>query len=483
VDGDNGSQERALANRDGAATPADPAAQAAPTAAGKSLRYRAAGAIMLATSRTRGAWKKSSGAKLAALIARKGVRYWIGTLIFLVAGWELSQRLYEVRDVSVYRAYYFQWLFEHGPRAAYAKYVRLELIGDREFSSIGGTGKPPTEEVYLARLVSQLAQPDAHANVIAIDFDYGTSDERPNNDDDCTLVDSIHAAVAHGSRVVLPVAVMEDQETGGLYRAPDIYEAFGLCPADRTVKPAQCGGQYHTAFDAAQQSRIACGYLALPADFARIPTRWSIDDHNVIESFALKIARATEPKISENVIAAFQDQLPIGHFLDAKAFSRAGHEFAADSYPSDEINGATVIIGAAWHTLGENQGPLIDLHDTPAARMVGAMLHANYVEALLDQRTASALSKWGAEALEIGFAVAAVFAFAAFPGWRGVGALLPLIAAMLAAQWVVLHTFGVYFDVLIVLLGLAIHSFLEHLFGSHGHAPAPPGAPAAQPEG
>jgi len=498
VDDDgSGSHKTPFARPDGAAMPADPAAAqaaapaAAPAAPAKSRRYRIAAAIMRATSAARSsaarsaghaadAWRTSPGPKLAAAIAHKGVRYWIGTLIFLAASWWLSQQLYKVRDVSVRRAYYFQWLFEHGPRAAYPKYVRLELIDDHTYNKSKEGNSPISDEMLVARLVAQLAQPDVHANVIAIDFGFEAPRQAPTADD-CALAESIHNAVARESRVVLPVVVLLDKANDRLYRAPDIYQAFGLCPAEQPVKPAQCGPPYHTTFDDKERSRISCGYWALPADFSRIPTQWHIGDDQTLESFALAIARATEPKITENLIASFHDELPIGHFLRVDAFGLVGHEFAADSYPRDEINGATVIIGGAWHKIGENQGPLIDLHDTPADKMVGAMLHANYVEALLDQRTASALSERGAQWLEIAFAVAAVFAFASFPGWRGLGALLPLIGLMLAAQWIVLHTFGVYFDVLIVLLGLAIHSFLEHLFGSHGHAPPRPDPPESEP--
>jgi hypothetical protein len=492
---EDGSQETAAARTGSAAQPDDPPRQAAPAAATKSVRYRVTAAIARATAATRPAaaragkslserWARSWSAKLAAgltaLIVAKGVRYWLGALIFLVASYMLSQWLYKEHKLSVYRPYYFQWLYDHGPRAAYAKYVRLDLIGDREFSAIGQAGKPPTEEMYLAQIISRLAQPDAHANVIAIDFDYGIPASEAHHDEDCTLIDSIHNAVTRGSRVILPTLVVEDESTGTLYRQPDIYQAFGLCTADRPVQPAAaCGEPYHTAFDNNERSRIACGYIALPADFARVPTLWHIDDARTLASFALTIARATEPKITENLLTSFHDHHPIGHFMGVDAFRQAGHEFTADSYPSDEVNGATVIIGAAWHTIAENQGPLIDVHNTPAAQMVGAMLHANYVEALLDQRTANAISEKVTTWLELCFGIIAALVVAAAPGWRGLGAFMPLIIAMLVVQWIVLHAFGIYFDALLVLFGLAVHSFIENLFGSHGHAPSAPDATAS----
>jgi len=114
------------------------------------------------------------------------------------------------------------------------------------------------------------------------------------------------------------------------------------------------------------------------------------------------------------------------------------------------------------------RGPGIDLHPTPLGMMPGDLLHANFAEAILDDRSAAAAPNWLVRILELifSFSAALFLAFAA-SFWGKVRALFWLFVALLVVQWVTLHTLAMFFDTFLPLLGLGLHALYERILGMH----------------
>jgi len=418
-------------------------------------------------------------------------RYWLTVaLVFGVSYW-LSPQIYDGLQFSYYRARWFQALLDHGARRPIAKDVRLVLIGDDEYYS---DDFKRSHRKYLATLVRNLADSAAHAGVIGLDFDLRLEDPKATTiadrdlDDTCDLIDSIHAAAARGSKVILATPIVE--ESGAYHRRSDAYQAFGLCGAPAVPGlSARCNASrsaiarsrgnktilnaYSTEFAKEDLANVACGYIALPRNFGEIPIQLMADGA-MLDSFGLATARASEVSITTYMLEEFRDEFPIGHFMKIEKFEQSGHEIAAGEvyrnvFSKELINGKIVMIGASWHTRARGEGELIDNQDTPAGPMVGVVLHANFVESLLDQRTAFNVSESWLVAIEIGFGIFAAFVFARYTWWWGLGAFLPLVLLMFLVQWVMLQALALYFDVLVPLLGLAVHSVVENFVGSHPH--------------
>ena len=73
----------------------------------------------------------------------------------------------------------------------------------------------------------------------------------------------------------------------------------------------------------------------------------------------------------------------------------------------DQLADKLVFVGAKWHANAYGVGPLVDQHNSPGGMEPGVMLHANYVEAMLDRTgTFAPVSDSTAEMIEIGLVLA-----------------------------------------------------------------------------
>jgi hypothetical protein len=402
-----------------------------------------------------------------------GIRYWLTACIIFVGAYEGSPFVYEKLDFSKTQAHYFQFLLDHGPRSPMPQFVRVVLIGDDEYWSDELAGRRPLKRTYLANLITHLVS--ANAQVIALDFDVRLQDPKSKAipeeyfDETCALIGAIKDAAHKGKKVVLATPIADNPQ-GGYRREPDIYQVNGLCkPRDSvTLGERVCG----IDFDAAEKRNITCGYIALPFDILAIPIPLHMEDDSYLDSFALAVARAKEPEVTKHVLEHLGGELPYGNFMPLEKFTEYKAELSAgqvvrDEIDPDQVDAKAVIVGGNWHSLAANRGPRIDIHATAAGPMVGTLLHANYVEALLDRRTFAVVPEWFLTASEITFGIFAATVFAAYSRFWGLGAFVPLIILMLGAQWAMLHGFGFYFDVLVPLVGLGLHSFGERLIGHH----------------
>jgi CHASE2 domain-containing sensor protein len=125
-----------------------------------------------------------------------------------------------------------------------------------------------------------------------------------------------------------------------------------------------------------------------------------------------------------------------------------------------------VIVGGGWHSRAIGRGPLIDSFPTPAGKLAGAMVHANYIEALLDGRVYRQLSAPLAIGVEVSTIVVAsvTFAMDIAPVLKSV-----LVAAfgliLLAFNYVALQNLGQFFDGFVPIVLVFGHSIVDQVLG------------------
>ena len=177
----------------------------------------------------------------------KGWGYWIGAAIVLIVATTGSHFVYEELRLEGLRELFFQTLAEWVPRPTEPRYTRLVLIEDDEYWKGELAGRRPIKRRYLAKLVADLAQANAH--VIALDFDVRLPD--PSSlaippdyvEETKVLIDAIKKAAASGVKIVLATPVSRKTRESTEYRRDsDIYQANRFVrsrPAERLRQPVR----------------------------------------------------------------------------------------------------------------------------------------------------------------------------------------------------------------------------------------------------
>ena len=401
------------------------------------------------------------------VIARKGGRYW-GLLTVVVLAWagfaHFAHGLLGLDDRS---SVIFQKLVDWTAlRSATPRYVRLVLIQDDQFYGELG-GRRPTRRDYLAKVVDRLV--DLNAHVIALDFDLrlpnpnmrAISPEYKAETD--RLICSIKRAAARGKKIVLATPISFVRGTQDYQRDDDTYQLYGLCGGqqvyDAACEPSSAGSD--------ADRNIRCGHISLSRIRVRIPERLRLADGKRLDSFAIAIARADRADSIQD--SDEDDEYPVrlvqfiaeSKFRNARITTSSGSIFS-NGIDRDIFDSKAVIVGADWSEFAHSRGPRVDLHATPLAPMVGAIMHANFAEALLDSRLYRPLPHYLATIVDIvaGFATAILLSI--FVTRRGKGFVFAgVLAVILIAQWFLLLELGVFFDAILLAAGIALHSILE----------------------
>ena len=418
-------------------------------------------------------------------LRQQGLRYWIWVAVIILVSATGSGYVYEYLDLIDARSRLFQILLDLGPRPPEPKYVKTVLIEDDEYWLGEPAGRRPIKRDYLGKLVGNLV--DAGAYVIALDFDLRTPD--PNSaqipkdyqKETRDLVESIVMAAAKGRKIVLATPIVDDGK-GQFWRDADPYQAYGLCRTDgENIPNAEQIGPGLVQGIKDNRKNITCGYIYLPDDPLVIPSRIKLADNTELDSFALAIAKAGWPDMAS--VQGFGSNIRYGNYISeaklrdpkvaalfsATAVMGKGKKEAIDAVKTAlSVRPTAVIVGANWSTYAINRGPPADWHKTPVGPIVGALLHANFVEAILDSRLYGFVSERMLQATEIAFSiiVAVALALAATVGEK-ILYFLACCLLLLIIQWAALHGFAVFFDAYVPLLGLGLHSILERLFGVH----------------
>jgi CHASE2 domain-containing sensor protein len=194
------------------------------------------------------------------------------------------------------------------------------------------------------------------------------------------LLESIREVSQHGVRVVLTQGLVRSH---GLVRPEDQWKEEPNI-FDRRLLP----------------DGVALGYINLPVDKREIPlcknaTAWDASETITCDSFALQIVDQYEQTIHIEprtraegaIVSAIRDGVFVcGSFVAEQAFPKiSAHDLLNDENAKQRCRGRIVMFGGTWHESG-GRGPLIESFASPVGRIPGLHLHANYVEALLDDR-------------------------------------------------------------------------------------------------
>jgi len=296
----------------------------------------------------------------------------------------------------------------------------------------------------------------------AINKDY----QRETND----LVRAIVAAAAH-HHIVLAKTINQNED--GSYRLdPDSYDQYGLCAdLDRHGAWIREGrNSMQASSDVAEN--IHCGYIALTFDRRLIPGALPLQDGGSVESFGFAAARAQSPELVPADGEYFGSFIPKANF-DMDTYTAT--EVLKNAMVKDPrgklervgkvLQGKTVIVAGGWHMFAYGRGLVADVHDTPVGPMIGGLIHANFIESLLQHKTAVAIGDWVLEVLVAFLALVAAAVLALMPGfWMKWLVLGGMTVFLVAIQFAMLNILGVFFDGGVVLVGVWLHSIGEWIF-------------------
>lgn len=403
----------------------------------------------------------------------KGWRYFARLSFVVVLGFAVAPFLERPLHVIEFRLLR-PWLDRLQPRQVIPRYTKLVFIDDEEYYKGELEGRRPLKRDYLARLIRVLDRYDVR--VIALDVDLRVPD--PCSDDipkgytkeTDDLIDAI-LDVAKYRPIVLAKTVSEGDSNcpdgarryhRQLHLDPDSYDGYGLC--EGLDKHGHWAHRFETTKKVSKRvsNNISCGYIMLLQDRRLIPGALSIDDGALIDSFALATAKAANASLIASDGSHYGSYIPQSVFEEHQNIFSA-REVLNESVERSQLLGEVVIVGGRWHTFAYGRGQWIDLHDTPVGKIVGALVHANFVEALLDGRTYRPTPEWVLPALAI-FFILAVVSFSIASGLTAKLVLWVLVSiAFLSIQLASLNSFGTFVDGDVVLLGVGGHSVCELL--------------------
>ncbi|MEA2935543.1 MAG: hypothetical protein QOD74_2189 [Variibacter sp.] len=422
-------------------------------------------------------------------VRNKGLRYWITALIVFILGIVLTPYIYDnvqFKGTTFHeaRALLFQKLMSLGAPPPTPQFVRAVLVEDDDYWGPALAGRVPIKRDYLADLVTKLKESGARS--IALDFDLRLPDpnvmdvaEDYRGETDC-LICAIQTAASAGKKIILSTPI---SFIGGTYtRDPDVYQAYGLCGGRNALRaePLRCNRDRPPPCqrdEEALQRYVSCGYIALPTEPLEIPGRLPSSDPEPLDSFSYLIARANTPSLTALESAREQDAR-YTTFISREQFRKAGalisaSELRSGSMQGDALRDKDVIVGAHWSRTAIGRGGIVDMHRTVVGEVPGAVLHANFAEAMLGGRTFPKVSKSLLHVIELAFGLVAMIALALMRSVLGkLAVFVALLAALLLLQWTALRFLAIFFDALVPLCGLALHSIYERLLGPHGHHPS-----------
>jgi CHASE2 domain-containing sensor protein len=331
--------------------------------------------------------------------------------------------------------------------------VAIAEVNDRSFYYPPFSGTQPTNRRAIADLAKKAA--DGGALVIAIDFQLKSpftspGDDAVRADDNKYLLDVLGDLARRGIPVVISCGLVRHGKDEW-QREPNIFDDGALPPG------------------------VLLGYINLPIDKRQIPLQqiawdWDGKTPKLFDSLALQTASALEqvesifPKTRDKksiVKAMEQSEYVYGGFLRTSAFSHtlasARDVLISNGQIEKVFLGKIAIIGGDWHQFGENRGPLIESFHSPVGDVPGLYLHANYVEALLDNRFRHAVPGWFGFGFDLAVGMMLYVFFDAVRGPTGRLGVLAVFCIPPFAAYILFANFGLYFDFVLPLTLCFMH--------------------------
>jgi CHASE2 domain-containing sensor protein len=300
-------------------------------------------------------------------LKQKPLGYWLRVVCVVGLGVWAGEWIAHTDIWMGWRRSCYRWLHDRVPIKPQPYATTLVLIGDEEYWRGELMGRQPIHRDYLAKLVTAIAAADPA--VIALDFmlrsptPEGESLESPEFVEETKKLVKAIREVPTRTWIVLPKTTRRGQGGGHYFEEAAVYERqdFG-------------------------QAKVAKGYISLPKDFRKVPLlTMKVQNGGLLDSFAQAIVRARKPHAALDNPAAI---LPSAAFVSLEEFPHvsAGDVLKGDAKALEQLAHSIVIVGAHWHKDDYQRGEFIDMHDSPLGKMPGALLHANYVEAILNSR-------------------------------------------------------------------------------------------------
>lgn len=385
----------------------------------------------------------------------------LGMIVIWASLWEELQSQMPFLEAGQLK--YHEWLSELNPRKSRVHWVTVVEIDDESFWNAPFNGQTPTNRRALADLALRIAQ--SGATVIAFDIQLRShlaepGDSEARRQDNDYLLKAIEQITKQGIPVVLTRG-LDCDENGECKEEPNVFR------------------------DEELPFRASLGHINLPHDRRYIPLRmhgqtWDGKSIQYFDSFSQQIVAAYEAaasvkrKTSENRLiqdAIRRDDFVYAGFISESEFDRisAGELLKESAADSERCRHRIVIIGGTWHQRA-GRGPLIESFKSPVGTIPGVYLHANYVEALNDDRFGIAAPRWAAILLDLLAAVLVYLAFLRAKRTATRMAVLFMAVVFLSAPYIFATNFGMYVDFVAVLSLCLVHLAIEHYFELRSHA-------------
>jgi CHASE2 domain-containing sensor protein len=440
---------------------------------------------------------RAAAQAVAAYFGRKGITYWSTAFVVFVISVIATHPADRFLRLNSIRYALFQELTEI-THAFTPEFVKVVMIGDKDYYRPGLDNKNGVvNHSYLASLIRKLDPVPVAAIGLDVDMtlrgvaystvrpgDFTVLPPGEDKDDpykeDKDLISAIEKAAVNHS-IILGRRIIRAQDGRSAVISTDVYQVFGLCVAERDgvwENPGIPGNsQFALAPDVAQH--ISCGYLNPPNDENTVPLSVRVaNQDDLVDSFALAVVRTHDKALAQNLSGRSALFL---HYMSQDVVDKSNlvippGQLHDNSDALSDLQGHMVIIGGDYHKIKDSndQNDMIDIHDAPQTiwsmltgrsnKMPGALVLANHVEALLMQRTVGTIPGWMINALEILFGLGAAFLFAAYAQlWVKVALFFGLLTVLVFVQYIMLGLFGTYFDAVLPLLALALHSIGDRL--------------------
>ena len=379
---------------------------------------------------------------------RRGVLYWITILSIILIGVFVGNRLDETEFGLSARYNVYRVLQKLKPTASYPQETALVLIGDDEYWRGELGGRKPLKRDYLADLLRAVdyAQPA----VIALDFDFrsptpdGSIVEFPQYEAETKELLEVIKNLSSHRPIILPKTIYLDDADGTYKTESDIYNGFDF-----------------------GSGNVRHGFIALPDNVEKLPLRVTLKDGSTLDSFSEAIVRAYRPDAlkrlgNADTVSPFASYLKPEYFTTLTASEVLGG--IDSSSARKQLGGKVVIIGGSWHTEGYGRGPVVDSYKTPVGRIGGNFIHANYTEAILDQRTYSPVKVKYLLVIEclLALVMAFIFALSIQPFFK-LGLILLLSVLLVFFSYISWQTLNLMYSFFIPIPLLILHLLFEQI--------------------
>jgi CHASE2 domain-containing sensor protein len=376
--------------------------------------------------------------------------HWVIVSVLIAVGtwighWISQKQIWVDVRYAVYRQTFNA---THLRGSLYPKRTVLVLVQDEEYWRGELAGRAPIKRDYVAKLIRKLDAADVA--VVAVDFDLrsptpdGTLVEHPDYLSETSQLREAVKEIGGRRPIVLPTIVGFDAD-GNYVEESTIFRGYDFGTAD-----------------------VRRGYIQLPYDLRRVPVAIALRDGALLDSFAGAIVAAADATAHARLARQAQSALPFGSYMNEAAFATTGPDAtllsAGDVLLQDfsilrrQLAHKIVIVSGAWSVFGYRSGRRTDSHLTPGGLLPGAFIHANFVEALLSDRTYKPVS----EALVVSFDVVLVLLAAvtmALPmaSWRKTALITLLGVGFAAISYFFIQNLGLFFDFFVPVAVLCGH--------------------------